>query len=105
MFCCTTGLSLRSNPGLKLANAFGVFSANFKLRHYREYGNGVFFKIGAIPSSASRLLKIPKQFSLLDAHLELVTGADRKFSSRFDDDDRIHMTVAVIFSDGVGWIV
>jgi hypothetical protein len=30
------GLSLRSNPGLKLANAFGVFSANFKLRHYPE---------------------------------------------------------------------
>jgi len=27
-------LSLRSNPGLKLANAFGVFPANFKLRHY-----------------------------------------------------------------------
>src|SRR6185503_14705948 len=35
MFCGTPGLSLRSNPGLKLANAFGVFSANFKLRHYR----------------------------------------------------------------------
>jgi len=35
------GLSLRSNPGLKLANAFGVFiefqtnalSSNFKLMH------------------------------------------------------------------------
>jgi hypothetical protein len=27
------GLSLRSNPGLKLANAFGVFP-NFKLRHH-----------------------------------------------------------------------
>jgi len=27
------GLSLRSNPGLKLANAFGVF-IQFKLMHY-----------------------------------------------------------------------
>jgi hypothetical protein len=27
------GLSLRSNPGLKLANAFGV---KFKLRHYQK---------------------------------------------------------------------
>jgi len=34
MFRGAPGLSLRSNPGLKLANAFGVFSTNFKLRHY-----------------------------------------------------------------------
>jgi hypothetical protein len=27
-------LSLRSNSGLKLANAFGVFVLNFKLTHY-----------------------------------------------------------------------
>jgi hypothetical protein len=27
-------LSLRSNPGLKLANAFGVFISKFKLTHY-----------------------------------------------------------------------
>jgi hypothetical protein len=27
-------LSLRFNPGLKLANAFGVFVSNFKLTHY-----------------------------------------------------------------------
>jgi hypothetical protein len=32
MFPGTPGLSLPSNPGLKLANAFGVFSANFKRR-------------------------------------------------------------------------
>jgi len=31
------GLSLRSNPGLKLANAFGVILLkNFKLMHYRH---------------------------------------------------------------------
>ena len=28
------GLSLRSNPGLKLANAFGVIAVKFKLMHY-----------------------------------------------------------------------
>ena len=28
------GFSLRSNPGLKLANAFGVLLRHFKLRHY-----------------------------------------------------------------------
>jgi len=28
------GFSLRSNPGLKLANAFGVFVFNLKLMHY-----------------------------------------------------------------------
>src|SRR6185503_16890578 len=37
MFCGTPGLSLRSNPGLKLANVFGVFSTNFKLRHYQGH--------------------------------------------------------------------
>jgi len=30
------GLSLRSNPGLKLANAFGVFARIFKLMHYSQ---------------------------------------------------------------------
>ena len=29
--CLIPGLSLRSNPGLKLANAFGVFIQVFKL--------------------------------------------------------------------------
>jgi hypothetical protein len=28
------GCRFRSNPGLKLANAFGVFVPNFKLMHY-----------------------------------------------------------------------
>ena len=31
------GLSLRSNPGLKLANAFGVNCCHFKLMHYQIY--------------------------------------------------------------------
>jgi len=30
----TPGLSLRSNTGLKLANAFGVICCHFKLMHY-----------------------------------------------------------------------
>src|SRR6185436_16657455 len=37
LFDSFPGLSLRSNPGLKLANAFGVFSANFKLRLYQTF--------------------------------------------------------------------
>ena len=44
MFGLVPGLSLRSNPGLKLANAFGVIQTdnlspqcNFKLMHYRGF--------------------------------------------------------------------
>jgi hypothetical protein len=32
-------------------------------------------------------------------------GMDLVSFARIDDDHRIHMTVPVIFSDGVGWIV
>jgi hypothetical protein len=31
------GCRFARHPGLKLANAFGVFSANFKLRHYQTF--------------------------------------------------------------------
>jgi hypothetical protein len=39
-------LSLRSNSGLKLANAFGVFCRDFNLTHYRIIGTIVFQKFG-----------------------------------------------------------
>src|SRR5215217_1714797 len=40
---CTLGFSLCSNPGLELANAFGV---NSKLHHYRDFGNVLVKRIG-----------------------------------------------------------